>query len=192
VFCSRGWFSFAREGSCPLEHAFAAFDPVEQQLEAAVQVKALPVAGEAAEAANVGTLKRKSGRAIIAEFKMLDASQALESEAASNGNGKPPFVSVAEGSKLAPMSEERRRKIAGAKAFIQHALANGPQLAEVVLNAAAARDIAEGTLYYAKRALGVTSTHQSYHGPWGWALPEEQLPVLNPSMRRHNMLLTKA
>ena len=73
------------------------------------------------------------------------------------------------------MCEERRRKIAEAKAFIQHALAGGPQLAEVVLRAAAARDIAEGTLYYAKRALGVSSTRHGYQSPWMWKLPEERL-----------------
>lgn len=106
--------------------------------------------------------------------------------------GNTPFVNDAEDSMLAPTSEERRRKIAEAKAFIQRALAYGPQLAEVVLRAAAARDIAEGTLYYAKHVLRVTSSHQSYHGPWVWALPEGQLPVLNPSMRRHHMHLTKA
>ncbi len=54
-------------------------------------VQALPAAGEAAEAAKAATSKRKSGKAITAEFEMLDASQAPESEAASNGNGKRPF-----------------------------------------------------------------------------------------------------
>ncbi len=40
--------------------------------------------------------------------------------------GNTPFVNAAEDSKLAPTSEERRRKIAEAKAFIQRALADGP------------------------------------------------------------------
>src|ERR1051326_2342039 len=73
------------------EHAFAAFDQVEQQLGAAVQVKALPAAGETAKAARAVTPKRESGKAFPAEFEMLDASQAGESEAAANGNGKDPF-----------------------------------------------------------------------------------------------------
>src|SRR5215471_20071332 len=40
------------------EHAFAAFDQVEQQLGAPVEVQALPAAGEIAEAAKVATPKR--------------------------------------------------------------------------------------------------------------------------------------
>jgi hypothetical protein len=71
-------------------------------------------------------------------------------------------------------------------------LADGPQLAEVILKASAAKGIAEGTLYYAKRALQAGSTHQSYHGPWVWALPEEYLPRSHSSMRRHNTILSKA
>ena len=73
------------------EHAFAAFDQVEQQLGAAVQVKALPAAGETAEAARAATPKQTSRKAFPAEFETLDASQASESEAAANGNGKRPF-----------------------------------------------------------------------------------------------------
>ena len=44
-----------------------------------------------------------------------------------------------------------------------------------LLETAAKRGIAEGTLYYAKRALGVTSMRQSFHGPRIWELPEERL-----------------
>jgi hypothetical protein len=73
------------------EHAFAAFDQVEQQLVAPVPVQALPAAGEAAEAAKTAAPKRKSRKAITAAFETLDASQAPESEAARNGNGKHPF-----------------------------------------------------------------------------------------------------
>lgn len=58
------------------EHTFAAFDQVEQQLGAAVQVKALQAASETAEATKAATPKRKSGKAIAAEFETLDASQA--------------------------------------------------------------------------------------------------------------------
>jgi hypothetical protein len=65
------------------EHAFAAFDQVEQHLSAGVQVKALPAAGEAAKAA---TPKRKSGKAITAEFETLDASQAGDREVSNNGH----------------------------------------------------------------------------------------------------------
>ena len=60
------------------KHAFAAFDQVEQQLGAAVQVKALPAAGETEEAAKAATPKRKSGKAITADFETLDASQAKD------------------------------------------------------------------------------------------------------------------
>ena len=61
-------------------------------------------------------------------------------------------------------------------AFLLHALGGGSQFALTLLATAANQGIAEGTLYYAKRALGVTSTRQSFHGPWVWALPEERLP----------------
>lgn len=71
------------------EHAFAAFDQVEQQLGTGVQVKALP-APEQTSAADA-TPKRKSAKAITTEFETLDASQAPESGDASNGNGKHPF-----------------------------------------------------------------------------------------------------
>lgn len=107
--------------------------------------------------------------------------------------GNTPFVSAANVSSLAPSSEERRRKIAEAKAFIQRVLAGGPQLAEVVLKAAADGGIAEGTLYYAKRALRVTSTRQSYHGPWVWALPGDTHPHKpDRAGRRQRIILTKA
>ena len=106
--------------------------------------------------------------------------------------GNTPFVSASEGIMGAATREARRRKIAEAIAFLQRFLGGGPQLAEVVLKAAAEVGITEGTLYYAKRTLGVTSRHQSYHGPWVWALPDEQLPKLAASLRRRNVVLTKA
>ncbi len=66
------------------EHAFASFDQVEQQLGMPV---ALPVAGEATEAAKAATPKRKTGEAITTEFETLDASQAGDREVSSNGHG---------------------------------------------------------------------------------------------------------
>ena len=106
--------------------------------------------------------------------------------------GNTPFVSEAEGTTGATTKEARRRKIAEAIAFLQRMLENGPQLAEVVLKRAAAVGIAEGTLYYAKRALQVTSRHQSYHGPWVWALPDAQLSKPASSQRRRHVVLMKA
>ena len=106
--------------------------------------------------------------------------------------GNTPFVSAAEGRIGATTKEARRLKIAEAMAFLQRFLGGGPQLAEVALKAAAEAGIAEGTLYYAKRALRVTSRHQSYHGPWVWALPDEQPPKPVASQRRLNLILTKA
>ena len=50
-------------------------------------VQALPAAGGTAEAAKAATSKRKSGKAITAEFETLDASQASESEVSRNGHG---------------------------------------------------------------------------------------------------------
>ena len=50
-----------------------------------------PAAGGTAEAAKAAPPKRKSGKAITGELETLDVSQAPESEAASNGNGKHPF-----------------------------------------------------------------------------------------------------
>lgn len=71
------------------EHAFAAFDQVEQQLGAPVQVQALP-AGKAAEP---GPRQTKTGQrqAITAQFQTLETGQGPESEAAASGNGKRPF-----------------------------------------------------------------------------------------------------
>ena len=106
--------------------------------------------------------------------------------------GNTPFVSEAEGTTGATTKEARRRKIAEAIAFLQRFLGGGPQLAEVVLKTAAEVGIAEGTLYYAKRALRVTSRHQSYHGPWVWALPDAQLSRPQTSQRRRHVILTKA
>ena len=54
-------------------------------------VQALPEANGTAETTKTTTSKRKSGKSITAQFETLDVSQAPESEAASNGNGKHPF-----------------------------------------------------------------------------------------------------
>lgn len=72
------------------EHAFAAFDQVEEQLGAGVQVKALPEAGSATEAAKAATPKRRRGAAITAAFETLDASQAGDREVSQNGHGTFP------------------------------------------------------------------------------------------------------
>jgi hypothetical protein len=68
------------------EHAFAAFDQVEQQLGGPVQVQALPAAGQTGETAQAAKPKRTSAKAISAELQPLDASQAAESEGSSNGH----------------------------------------------------------------------------------------------------------
>jgi hypothetical protein len=108
--------------------------------------------------------------------------------------GNNPFVSVAEDILLEGESSERRRKIAEAKAFILQALAGGPQLARQVLQAATDYGIAEGTLYYAKRALGVSSTRRGYQSPWVWMLPEAGLRKQPHPLQRHKskMLVSKA
>jgi hypothetical protein len=49
-------------------------------------------------------------------------------------------------------------------AFIQHRLAQGPRLAADLLGEAMHAGIAEGTLYYAKRHLGVRSRRHGYGG----------------------------
>jgi hypothetical protein len=71
------------------EHAFAAFDQVEQQLDAPMQVPALP-AGTAGESAP-RQKKASQPSAITTEFRTLEVGQGPESEAATNGNGKGPF-----------------------------------------------------------------------------------------------------
>ena len=71
------------------EHAFAAFDQVEQQLRAPVRVPALPAAKMADPHPQQANARQK--RAITAEFEALKTGQGPESEAASNGNGKGPF-----------------------------------------------------------------------------------------------------
>ena len=73
------------------EHAFAAFDQVEQQLGGPVQVQARPSAGQTGEAAKGATSKRSSAKAITAEFQTLEPGQRPESEDESLGNGKRPF-----------------------------------------------------------------------------------------------------
>jgi hypothetical protein len=71
------------------EHAFAAFDQVEQHLGAPVQVPALP-AGPVTEP---GPRRRKAvhERSFAAELQTLETGQGPGSEAAANGNGKRPF-----------------------------------------------------------------------------------------------------
>jgi hypothetical protein len=73
------------------EHAFAAFDQVEQQLGGPVQVQALPAAGQTGETAQAAKPKRTPAKAITAEFQTLDVNTSPESEAATHGNGKHPF-----------------------------------------------------------------------------------------------------
>ena len=67
------------------EHAFTAFDQVEQQLGGPVQVQALPAAGQTGKAVSASS-KKGGSKAITAEFQSLDASQATESEGSSNGH----------------------------------------------------------------------------------------------------------
>ena len=50
-------------------------------------VQALPAASGTAEAAKAATPRRKSGKAITAQFEILDASQAGDREGSRNGHG---------------------------------------------------------------------------------------------------------
>jgi hypothetical protein len=68
------------------EHAFAAFDQVEQQLGGPMQVQALPEAGQTGEAAQAATPKRGSSKSITGQFQTLDPSQVAETEGSSNGH----------------------------------------------------------------------------------------------------------
>lgn len=75
------------------EHAFAAFDQIEQQLSAPVQVNALPVRSIASPLAPRKG-KQEHPKAITAEFQTLapvETDQGAESEDAPGGNGKRPF-----------------------------------------------------------------------------------------------------
>ncbi len=75
------------------EHAFAAFDQVEQQLDAPVQVKTLPARSSASPPVSKKGSQEPS-RAITAQFQTLapvETDQATESEDAPSGNGKHPF-----------------------------------------------------------------------------------------------------
>src|SRR5690348_4676867 len=89
------------------------------------------------------------------------------------GMGTAPFDGVVEMAVSRLSTEERLRRLEEAKAFLQRALASGPQPAATLLHTASARGIAEGTLYHAKEALGVVSTHQgcSTGSQWIWADP---------------------
>lgn len=66
------------------EYAFAAFDQVEQQLGAPVQVKALPAANEAAETPKVAKPKRTEAKPLTAQFQARDTSHTAESEESRN------------------------------------------------------------------------------------------------------------
>ena len=68
------------------EHAFAAYDQVEQQLGGPVQLQALAAAGQTGEATQAAKPKRAAARAITAEFQTLDPAQTTESEGSSNGD----------------------------------------------------------------------------------------------------------
>ncbi len=68
------------------EHAFAAFDQVEQQLGAPVEVEALPAAGQTGEATQAATSKRGAAKPITAQFQTLDPSKTTESQGSSNGH----------------------------------------------------------------------------------------------------------
>jgi hypothetical protein len=93
--------------------------------------------------------------------------------------GIAPFVGVAELA-VSPLSaQERLRRLEEAKAFLRRALASGPQPASTLLSAAAAEGIAEGTLYHAKKAVGVISAHRGYGAgsQWMWAASPGPVPL---------------
>lgn len=79
------------------EHAFAAFDQVEQQLGGPVQMQALPAATQTGEAVPE-SLKKGGSKAITAEFQTLDASQSGKTEGSNNGHRRGVKVSPSEGS----------------------------------------------------------------------------------------------
>jgi uncharacterized protein (DUF1810 family) len=84
--------------------------------------------------------------------------------------GNTPFARAAES--LEADEAERRRKLAEAIAFLQHALIGGRRPAHAVLHEAAQAGIAERTLYHAKTVLGIESVRQGYaSGHWVWKAP---------------------
>lgn len=90
--------------------------------------------------------------------------------------GNTPFVAPDKEPIASKAEAKRTRKIAEAKAFLQQRLADGPRPATEVLLAAAARGIAEGTLYTAKRRMRVQSRRQGYEGgQWVWVLPVKRV-----------------
>lgn len=84
--------------------------------------------------------------------------------------GNIPFATLYEQPGAVEETAARSYKIAQAKAFLERQLANGPRPATDVLLAAAAAEIAEGTLYTAKRRMRVQSRRQGYQGVWLWTL----------------------
>jgi hypothetical protein len=93
--------------------------------------------------------------------------------------GIAPFAGAAELAHSPLNAEERLRRLEEAKAFLRRALASGPQPASTLLDAAAAEGIAEGTLYHAKKALDVVSTHRGYGvgSQWMWAVSPAPVPL---------------
>jgi hypothetical protein len=84
--------------------------------------------------------------------------------------GNAPFARAAES--LEVDEAERKRKLAEAIAFLQHALVGGRRPAHAVLREAGQAGIAERTLYHAKEVLGIESAHTGYTGGhWVWKAP---------------------
>ena len=92
-----------------------------------------------------------------------------------------PSAGIAEFASSPLSAEERLRRLEKAKDFLRCALASGPQPASSLLNTASTAGFAEGTLYHAKKALGVVSTHRGYGmgSQWVWAalLAPGPLPI---------------
>ncbi len=89
--------------------------------------------------------------------------------------GIGPFVASAKLPKPRVSAEERLRRLEEAIAFLRQHLADGPQPAKTLLQAAKSAGIAERTLHRAKDVLGVTAEHTGWHGQWIWRPPAAAL-----------------
>jgi hypothetical protein len=66
---------------------------------------------------------------------------------------------------------ERGLKLAGAVAFLDEELQEGPRLVKELIERAKQSDISEQTLKRARQALGVESTKLDFDRGWSWSLP---------------------
>ena len=86
---------------------------------------------------------------------------------------EPVTISADEALAAARGDNEERPQLDYAVAWLKTALADGPMLANEVLDQAKQNNIAEKTLRRAQAEIGIKPDKGGYGGPWSWSLPVE-------------------